>query len=348
MQVILNYYNLKQCLLRIRIYFLTNVYNFAVMKRRHHIYATLFWTLLFLLLLASDLFNGIGWGEIILTKIRLPRALTALLAGGGLALAGAQMQSILRNPLADPHILGISSGASLGAAAATLAGGWMTTGNIFSSIPIAVSSIAGALLSSLIIMAASKRFRKASTLLVFGVMLGFIANAIITVMQSVSDAESLKIFLSWSAGSFATTSGSDLAIIAAVLGATCILSAASSRGLDIILFGDDYAELTGAKPNRIRFRALLGCCMITGAVTAFCGPIGFVGITAPHIARAFWKTSAHKTILPASFLCGGTIGIAADLLSHAGAVPIPVSSTMAVAGIPVIIYIMIKDTGTGL
>lgn len=318
------------------------------MKRRTYIYATSFWTLLLLLLLALDLFSGLTSGEVIITKIRLPRALTALLAGGGLALAGMQMQSILRNPLADPHIMGISSGASLGAAAATLAGGCVISECTMQGATVVVSSTAGAFLASLTIMAASRRFRKATTLLIFGVMFGFIVNAVITVMQSVSNAESLKIFHSWSAGSFATTSGNDIIIIATAVIAAGILSAANSEGLDIILFGDEFARLSGADPDKIRCTALLSCCLATGAVTAFCGPIGFVGITAPHIARAFWKTSAHKTVLPASFLCGGTIGVAADLLSHAGTIPVPVSSTMAIAGIPVIIYIMVKNTDTGL
>ena len=116
----------------------------------------------------------------------------------------------------------------------------------------------------------------------------------------------------------------------------------------IILFGDEFAELASISPQKTRFLALLSCCLITGAVTAFCGPIGFVGITAPHIARGFWKTSAHRTIIPASLLCGGTIGVAADLLSYTASIPIPISSTMAIAGVPVILYILVKQTGSEL
>lgn len=317
---------------------------------RKNILPFIIWGLLLVLLALIDTFRGLsifpaGSAEniMILQMVRLPRILTAMIAGGGLAVAGAQMQSILRNPLADPHIMGISSGASLGAAVATLAGGGIAiSGGIFHGASIAVSAILGAAVASLIIMAASAKFRRASTLLVFGVMLSFIVNAIVTILQSGSNAESLKIFHSWSAGSFGTTSIKEVSMIAATLLVAFVIATCNHKGLDIILFGDEFARLTGAHPERIRLSALLSCCLITGAVTAFCGPIGFVGIVAPHIARAAWKTSAHKMILPGSFLCGGVIGLAADLFSQITPAPVPISSTMAIAGIPIILYILIK------
>lgn len=325
------------------------------MNIRRNISATLLWVVFLIIFILLDLFYGSrmsGSGEadiaVIITRIRLPRIITAIIAGSSLSLAGVQMQSILRNPLADPHIMGISSGASLGAASATLIGGSIATGSVLQGLPVAIAAIAGALLTSFIIIAAGKRLKSAMTLLIFGVMLGFIANAVITVMQSNSNAESLKIFHSWSAGSFATTSWREILILVTTLSAAVVLSAINHKGLDIILFGDEFAELASISPQKTRFLALLSCCLITGAVTAFCGPIGFVGITAPHIARGFWKTSAHRTIIPASLLCGGTIGVAADLLSYTGSIPIPISSTMAIAGVPVILYILVKQTGTEL
>jgi iron complex transport system permease protein len=173
-------------------------------------------------------------------------------------------------------------------------------------------------------------------------MLSFIVNALVTVLQSGSDAESLKIFHSWAAGSFSTTSGKEIIIMSVALVLGSALAMSNNRGLDIILFGDEFAVLSGARPQRIRASALMSCCVITGTVTAFCGPIGFVGIAAPHIARTMWKTSAHKSTIPGSFLCGSTIGIAADLFSQITSTPIPISSTMALAGIPIILYILIK------
>ena len=313
------------------------------MSLKKSILPIIIWCILLIVLSAFDMLRDLvpvrtEGSLIILKMVRLPRILTAIIAGGGLAIAGAQMQSILRNPLADPHIMGISSGASLGAALATLAGGGLAaSGGILLGMSVAMASIMGAAAASLVIMAASARFRRASTLLVFGVMLSFIVNAIITVLQSGSDAESLKIFHSWSAGSFSTTS---IMAIALALGGAMALS--DSKGLDIILFGDEFASLSGARPQKIRINALLSCCLMTGTVTAFCGPIGFVGIVAPHLARTFWRTSAHRHIIPASFLCGSTLGIAADLFSQITSAPVPVSSTMALVGIPIILYILIK------
>lgn len=314
------------------------------MDRHRNISATLSWSFALILLVALDIFIGIDSQEhfsTIVTRLRLPRVLTAIAAGGGLALAGVQMQSILRNKLADPHIMGISSGASLGAAVAILAGGSTAINGMITGVSTAISSIIGAAAVSAVIIIVSRRFRSATTLLVFGVMLGFIVNAIITILQYSSNAESLKVFHSWSAGSFSTVSITEFAIMCSSLLIAGLLSRLNAQGLDIILFGDEFTKLAGDNPYKIRFRSLLSCCLITGAVTAFCGPIGFVGITAPHIARAFWKTSAHRIILPASLLCGGTIGVAADLISNIARNPIPVSSTMALVGIPVILYILI-------
>lgn len=311
---------------------------------------TIILCVILILLAIIDMFRGIGLSyaeaaenQIILQMIRLPRILTALIAGGGLAVAGAQMQSILRNPLADPHIMGISSGASLGAAIATLAGGGLAiSGCMFHGASIAVAATIGAAAASIIIMAASVKFRRATTLLVFGIMLSFIVNAIVTVLQSGSNAESLKIFHSWSAGSFATTSARETIIMTAATIIATAIALLNSKGLDIILFGDEFAKFSGARPERIRISAMLSCCLITGTVTAFCGPIGFVGIVAPHIARTLWKTSAHRVIIPGTFICGSTIGIAADIISQITPSPIPVSSTMALTGIPIILYILIK------
>ena len=313
------------------------------MNSRKSIFPILIWCFLLVTLAAFDLLRGMfpactEENFMIMKMVRLPRILTAIIAGGGLAVSGLQMQSILRNPLADPHIMGISSGASLGAAIAILAGGVSLSGGM----SVVMAAITGAATASMIIMAASAKFRRAATLLVFGVMLSFIVNAIITVLQSGSDAESLKIFHSWSAGSFSTTSIREIGIMAIALALGSAMALSDSKGLDIILFGDEFASLSGARPQKIRINALLSCCLMTGTVTAFCGPIGFVGIVAPHLARTFWRTSAHRHIIPASFLCGSTLGIAADLFSQITSAPVPVSSTMALVGIPIILYILIK------
>jgi iron complex transport system permease protein len=191
-------------------------------------------------------------------------------------------------------------------------------------------------------MTASRKIREATTLLIFGVMLGFILNAVISVMQYTSNAESIKIFYSWSAGSFSLTCWSDISIMASALIIGSTIAAGGYKGLDIILFGEDFSQMAGTDTHKIHFRALLSCSIMTGAVTAFCGPIGFLGIVAPHIARAIFKTSAHKTILPGSILVGCIISISADILSQLSPTPLPVSSTMALIGIPIIIYIITR------
>ena len=302
------------------------------MKRRRNIVAGIIGLAVLVALAAADLLCGGAADSQVLLLLRAPRVATALLAGAALALSGTQMQSIFRNPLADPHIMGVSAGASLGAAIAT-----MSAISHSGGLSVALAASVGAMASALIILLASKKFHSASTLLIFGIMLGFIVNALVAILQFSTDAESLKIFYSWSAGSFSTTTWSDI----------ITLAIAGRKGLDIILFGDEFALMAGAKVGNIRLTALLSCCIMTGAVTAFCGPLGFVGITAPHIARWMFGTSSHKVIIPASILTGGIISIAADLISQLSPSPLPTASTMALVGIPVILYILIGKPSFG-
>lgn len=305
-------------------------------KRRHILFLIISIVLLIVTCVADLTWGGIADADI-MRHLRLPRMATALLAGAAMALSGSQMQSIFRNPLADPHIMGISSGAALGAALTT-----MYAGASLGGAPIALSASIGAAGAAAIILYASGRFRNASILLIFGVMLGFIITAIVSILQFSSDAESLKIFYSWSAGSFTNTTWTETAIIAVTLAAGLIIALFNHKGLDLILFGDEFTELSGGTPSKIRLSALLSCSLMTGAVTAFCGPLGFVGIIGPHIAKALLGTSSHKFVLPASLLTGGLIGVCADLISRMTPSPMPVASTMALLGIPVILYILLK------
>lgn len=312
------------------------------MKRRRNIVAGIIGLAVLVVLAAADLFCGGAADSQVLHLLRAPRVATALLTGAALALSGTQMQSIFRNPLADPHIMGVSAGASLGAAIAT-----MSAISPSGGLSVALAASVGAMASALIILLASKKFHSASTLLIFGIMLGFIVNALVAILQFSTDAESLKIFYSWSAGSFSTTTWSDIITLAIAVLIGTALAIAGRKGLDIILFGDEFAQMAGAKVGNIRLTALLSCCIMTGAVTAFCGPLGFVGITAPHIARWMFGTSSHKVIIPASILTGGIISIAADLISQLSPSPLPTASTMALVGIPVILYILIGKPSFG-
>lgn len=278
---------------------------------------------------------GEGPSTDIVLGIRLPRMLTALLSGAALALGGAQMQAVFRNPLADPHIMGVSGGAGLGAAIAAL--------SMAGTAGMAVSAFAGALAVSVLVLAAGSRFRSGNTLLLFGVMLGFIFSAVTSVLQYTAGEESLKLFYSWAAGTFTSVSLSGDAIVGGALAIGLALAIFNAKGLDIILFGEEYATLAGATPRRIRLSAILSCSILTGAVTAFCGPLGFVGIVAPHVARRICGTSVHKTILPASMFTGAGLALLADLVCQFPSTPLPAGATLALLGIPVVLMILLAE-----
>lgn len=291
------------------------------------------------LLLWLDLLSGdSGFGSVsgvMLTQIRLPRVLTAALVGAALGLGGAEMQALFRNPLADPHIMGISAGAGLGAAVVTL----LLPGSL---LGIPAGAILGALLTSLLVIAAAGRTRSTATLLLLGIMLGFILSAVSSVLQYTADEASLKRFYSWAAGSFLGSGPRDVALLAGSLGIGAIIAGTQGRGLDLLLFGDDFARAAGGPVRRIRAISLLGVCLMTGTATALCGPIGFVGIAAPHVARRISASARSAQVLPLSALCGAGMALLADSLCYFGPTPLPAGSTTALIGIPVIVYILIK------
>lgn len=297
-----------------------------------------------LLLAGVDLLCGGGGisleGGAVLMKLRIPRVLTAILAGAALAVSGAQMQAIFRNPLSDPHIMGVSAGAGLGAAIAVTAvsgaGFWLH------GFALSGAAFAGAATVSALIILLSRRIGSSTTLLIAGVMLGFIFSAGSSVLQYTANEESLKLYYSWAAGSFEGIRYGELILMAVALAAGIILYLINARGLDIILFGEDYAALAGADVRQIRRLAMVSTCLMTGFVTAFCGPVGFVGIIAPHIARRLGGTTVHRRVLPAAILYGSAISLAADILSRIWPIPLPVGSTMAFIGIPVILFILLR------
>ena len=301
-------------------------------------------TILVLLLVALDLLaggGGLGMASgVVLLKLRLPRVLTALLAGGALSLSGMQMQAIFRNPLSDPHIMGVSAGAGLGASVAVVA--TAGAGVLTHSLALPGAAFAGAAVVSALILLLARRVSAPTSLLIAGVMLGFVFSAVSAILQYTANEESLKIYYSWAAGSFEGTRYGEILVMALATLAGLLLTLANGRGLDLILFGEDFAALSGADVRRIRFGAMAATCLMTGTVTAFCGPIGFVGIIAPHIARRIQESSVHRKILPTVLLTGSGIALSADILSRVWPIPIPVGSTMALVGIPVIFLILLK------
>ena len=290
-----------------------------------------------------SLFHPDALGRTLLLDFRLPRVVTAILAGAGLALSGLQMQSIFRNPLADPHIMGVSAGAGFGAALVSMA--IPSTGMLALSAHVgtAAAAMLGAALSSLVIILISRRFGDSSTMLVFGVLLGYIFSAASSVISYFASARDLKVFYSWSAGSFSANSWIAVSVLAVALMIAILLAVMNMHALDAMLFGDEYARLGGLNVKRSRMISIVSCCVFTGAATALCGPLGFVGIISPHIARSMTGSSVHRNMIIPVMLVGAVICLAADLLSLAWSIPLPVGSTMSLIGIPVVFYILIKD-----
>lgn len=279
----------------------------------------------------------------IVWSIRGPRVLTAVLTGAILALSGIQMQAVFRNPLADPHIMGVSAGAGTGAAIAAISLPALSfSGAIMTGITMASAAFAGAIISSLIIIYISGKVKGAGVLLIAGVLLGFIFSAITSIIEYSANEETLKLFYSWAAGNFSKAGYSEILLLAVALLVGITLYIVNVRGLDIVLFGDEFAEASGASVNRIRLLAMLGCCIMTGTVTAFCGPIGFLGIVAPHISRAVCKSSVHKNLLIMTMITGASIAVAGDIVAQSFGFVLPVGSTIALIGIPMIAIILLK------
>lgn len=280
---------------------------------------------------------------LILLKLRLPRMLTSVLAGASLSVAGLQMQSLFRNPLSDPHIMGVSSGASVAAAIVAMA--LPVSASV--SIPLAAAAFTGALLTSLLVMAVSSRVSNSGTLLLFGVMLGYILSAVVSIVQYGASEKALKYFYNWSAGSFIAASWPQISILAVLMSLSVLLAFFNAKGLDILLFGDEFALVSGVSPKKVRIVSLLSCCLVTGAVTAFCGPLGFVGIVAPHIARRLCGTAVHSRVILPSMLTGAVVALLADMISLLTDSPMPVGSAMALVGIPVVMFILLKSREGG-
>lgn len=277
----------------------------------------------------------------ILWKLRLPRLLAAALSGAALAVSGAFMQSVFRNPLADPHIMGVSAGAGLGAAIATAFAG-AAASSVLSGMTVVTAAFIGAVASTALIAAVSSSVKNTSTVLIFGVMLGFIFSALTTIVEYFASEQSVKMFYSWSSGNFSSAGFSGVYIILVSLLICLGVSIFLFKGLDIILFGDEYAFLSGANVRKIRLVSLLCCCLMTGAVTSICGPLGFVGIVSAHIARKYMSTSLHKVVVPMAALIGACFAVGADFLSVAFGTPLPSGSMMAILGAPVIVYILLS------
>lgn len=288
------------------------------------------------------------WRNIVL-KSRIPQALTATMAGAGLAVSGLLMQTVFRNPLAGPSVLGISSGASLGVAFVVLLSG--SIGGIALSklgtigeVTITLSAITGSMLIMALIAFVAHNVRGNVTLLIMGVMIGYIANAVIGVLKYFSAEEDIRTYVIWGLGSFSRVSGGQTTVFIIIMTILLPLSFLMVKTLNLLLLGDAYAMNLGLNIKRARLTVISAAGVLVAVVTAYCGPIVFLGLAVPHICRGLFRTSNHAIILPASLLAGASLALLCNLIARMpgfeGA--LPVNSVTALVGAPVVMWILFK------
>lgn len=286
------------------------------------------------------------WQNII-WKSRFPQTLTALVAGAGLSISGLQMQTVFRNPLAGPSELGISSGASLGVAfiillSGSIAGTALSTLGFFGEVAVSVAAIAGAMTVMAIIIAISQRVRGNVILLIIGVMIGYIATAIIGVLKFFSNDEDVRAYVIWGLGSFAKVSGNQVYTFVFMMAVLIPLSFLLIKTLNLMLLGDGYARNLGLNIKRARLYVICCSCVITAIITAYCGPIVFLGLAVPHLCRTIFVSSDHRILMPAVTLTGASLALLCNLIARMpgfeGALPI--NSVTALIGAPIVISVL--------
>lgn len=283
----------------------------------------------------------------IVWEYRLPKALTAVLVGSGLALSGLLMQTLFRNPLAGPFVLGISSGASLGAAllilGGSLLGGWLG-GILVSDTALAVASTLGSLLVLITVLLVSSRLKDAMALLIVGLMFGSITAALVTVLASFSDAEQLQQYIFWSYGSLGSLSWPQVGLLALVCLAGFGIGLWLLKSLNALLLGEKYAQSMGISLKRLRFWVILATSLLAGGITAFAGPIAFVGLAVPHLTRQWLGSSDHRVLLPGVALCGALLMLACDTVAQwpFSSYVLPINAITSVLGAPVVIWLLLR------
>lgn len=277
----------------------------------------------------------------IVCNLRLPRALTAVLAGVGLSVAGLLMQTLFRNPLAGPYTLGVSSGATLGVALVMMVGTWMGS-SLTSEWSIVVAAMLGALLSLLLVLAISVKVREAVSLLIVGVMIGQMSGAVVNVIQHYSNPDTLKLFVVWTFGSLSAVGWQQMPFLSVMIIAGLMIAVVLMKKLNALLLGEQYAGSMGVQVNFTRFLIILSTGLLAGGITAFAGPIAFVGVAVPHVARGLMGTDDHRVVLPASAFVGAVLLLACDILSQQTPHPLPISTVCALFGAPIIIWIIVK------
>jgi len=290
-----------------------------------------------------------SWNYIVL-NFRLPKALTAIFVGAGLSVTGLMMQTLFRNPLAGPFVLGISSGASLGVALMVMASAIVpvffgTISAFLGSWALVVAAVAGASLVFLLVALASIRISDSVSLLIIGIMFGSITGAVVNILQYFSDPEQIQSFIVWTFGSLAGVTWNEMQVMGPIVLIGLIMAFLLIKPMDALLLGENYARGVGISVNRIRIAVIISTALIAGTLTAFTGPIAFVGVAVPHIARAIFRTASHKVLMPAVVLIGAAIMLTCDIISQ---IPgnqntLPINSVTALFGGPVVIWVIMRS-----
>lgn len=289
----------------------------------------------------------------ILWQIRLPRCLAAVMGGACLALSGLEMQTLFRNPLAGPYTLGVSSGATLGVAMAVLAGAavgngvlpeWMAMGGSWAQMGVAGSAVLGAGMVMVLVLLLSKVIHGNTTLLILGLMFGQLAGALVSILQVFSTAEQIRSFTFWTFGSYAGVTWGQMPFLAGSLGIGLALAAYCAKPLNALLLGWTYARTVGVPVRTLRILLLASASILAGVVTAFCGPIAFLGLAVPHLCRGFFRTADHRILIPACVLLGASLSLASDLacrLPGNGRV-LPLNAVTSMVGAPIVIWVLLR------
>ncbi len=347
----------------------------AVSAQRNDARMLLLWTLPLLLISLFMLRVGVGsvniplheivtvllggeaskdsWTQIIL-NLRLPGAVTAVLAGAALSVGGLLMQTLFRNPLAGPDVLGVTSGASLGVAVAVLSagavGGTLLAGvGLADDIGMAAAAVLGAAGTLLLIMAFAQQVRSGVTLLILGLMFGFVTSAVVSLLLFFSIPEQIQAYISWTFGSFDGVYWQQIVIFAPAVLLALLAAYLLAKPLNALLLGETYARSMGLNVRRVRLLIIFVTAVLAGLITAFCGPIGFIGIAVPHLCRGVFNTADHRILIPAAMLIGGIMALVAGLIAQ---VPgsqtiLPLNPVTAVIGAPVVIWVILRGRQAG-
>ena len=270
----------------------------------------------------------------IILNIRLIKAVVALLAGAALSVSGLQMQTLFRNPLAGPYVLGISSGASLGVALVVLAG-------VGSSIGIAGAAWLGAAIVLVVIAAVGHRIKDIMVILILGMMFSSGIGAVVQILQYVANDESLKMFVVWTMGSLGDVTLNQLTVLIPSIVTGLLLAVVTIKPLNLLLFGEEYAVTMGLNIRRSRGLLFLSTTLLAGTVTAFCGPIGFIGLAMPHVTRMLFRNSDHRVLVPGTVLSGASVLLLCDLVSKL--FTLPINAITALLGIPIVVWVVLRN-----